>query len=92
MIFKDKSLQIIGLGYIGLPTMIFLSRGFKKTIGVDSNKNRLNQIQQYEVDGNEPNLKENLLDAFQENDITLSNSVSKADVHMICVPTPIKFQ
>lgn len=92
MIFKDKSLQIIGLGYIGLPTMIFLSRGFKKTIGVDSNKNRLNQIQQYEVDGNEPNLKENLLDAFQENDITLSNSVSKADVHMICVPTPINKQ
>ena len=82
-------ISILGLGFVGLPTAaIFASRG-AKVVGVDINHTLVEQINSYEITSREPGLRELLGEVVTNGYLTASTRPSKADVFIICVPTPI---
>jgi UDP-N-acetyl-D-mannosaminuronic acid dehydrogenase len=81
--------QIIGLGYIGLPTAILTSSVGLKTHGYDINISKLEDISNSNILTKEVGLKENLNNVLLNGNLTVSNSVVSAEVHLIVVPTPI---
>jgi UDP-N-acetyl-D-mannosaminuronic acid dehydrogenase len=83
-----KSLCIIGMGYIGLPTAsIFASKGLQVT-GMDINANIIELLQAGQLHIFEPGLRGLFLDAVKSQRLSVSTEVVPADAFIIAVPTP----
>ena len=77
---------IIGLGYVGLPILINLSKKYK-SIGYDNNKNRIKKLSKG-IDFFKEFEKKKLLDKS----ISYTNSLEKiknSNLYIVTVPTPI---
>ena len=77
---------IIGLGYVGLPILINLSKKFK-TIGYDINKQRIEDLKKGKDLFNEFRKK-----TLKKSKINFTNSINlikKSNIFIITVPTPI---
>ena len=83
---------VIGLGYIGLPTAILLAENNCKVFGVDINPKVVENINSCTIDTNEPNLKEKLEKVINQGSFKALSQPVRADVFVICVPTPFKKQ
>ena len=83
--------NVLGLGYIGLPTAAILCSSGYKVNGVDINKVVLERLIKGEVHINEPQISEMVKTALQANKLSLSNTPVNADIHFITVPTPISY-
>jgi len=83
----DIKVQVVGMGYIGLPTSICLAECFDYVHGCDIDSKKIEKISQYDVDKNEPFLIEKLKKVLPGS-LSVSNECVEADVHIICVPTP----
>ncbi|HCY05969.1 MAG TPA: nucleotide sugar dehydrogenase [Erysipelotrichaceae bacterium] len=80
-------LNVIGLGYIGLPTaMIFAANGVE-VVGTDYNKNIVNSLTSGKLTFEEEGLKE-LFDKAVSKGIKFTNEYIKTDRYIITVPTP----
>ena len=85
---KFKTLCVIGMGYIGLPTAsIFASNGIQVT-GMDTNPDIINGLQAGKLHIFEPGLRGLLLEAVNSGRLKISNEVTPADAFIIAVPTP----
>ena len=84
---ENKRIAVIGLGYVGLPLFVELSKKFE-TIGFDLSKKRIKELQNAKDSTNEVNSKDlsNLKDFFTEN----TNKLKDRNVYIVTVPTPIK--
>jgi UDPglucose 6-dehydrogenase/UDP-N-acetyl-D-galactosamine dehydrogenase len=72
---NEAVICIIGLGYVGLPLAKTFSKSFK-TIGFDTNAQKVNQLNQQTIPTN----------------LTMTTEpkeIMKADFVIICVPTPV---
>lgn len=76
---------IIGLGYVGLPLILNISKKFK-TFGFDVNKKRITNLKK-KIDTN----KEFLSSAFNNSLQFTCNpkDIKKCNFYIICVPTPV---
>ena len=77
---------IIGLGYVGLPLALNISKKFK-TIGFDINKKRINNLKKKYDDNFEFEKKD-----FINKKIFFTNKIDNirnCNYYIICVPTPI---
>jgi len=83
----DIRIQVIGLGYIGLPTAICLAEKNNNVYGCDIDLEKLKNIKTFNVDKNEPNLQEKLKSVY-ESSLHISSKIIDSDVYIICVPTP----
>ena len=83
---ENKKIAVIGLGYVGLPLFVELSKKFK-TIGFDLSKKRIKDLQNAKDTTNEINSKKlfNLKDSFTDKRDKLKNQ----NVYIVTVPTPI---
>jgi len=87
---QSKTISIIGLGYIGLPTAaIFASRKFK-VIGVDVNQRAVDTINRGEIHIVEPDLDMVVHAAVTEGYLRATTTPEPADAFLIAVPTPFK--
>jgi len=85
-----KTISVIGLGYIGLPTAaIFASRKLK-VLGVDVNEHAVNTINQGKIHIIEPELDAIVYKAVQQDYLQASTIAQPADAFLIAVPTPFK--
>lgn len=85
----NKTICVIGLGYIGLPTAsMFATHGYK-VFGVDVNDSIINKINIGVPHIEEPGLKTLVQAAVLSKNLTASNEPYDADVFIICVPTPL---
>ena len=84
-----SSCNILGLGYIGLPTAAILCSAGHKVNGVDINKNLIKDLGNGLIHINEPDLDDLVKDSLKSNRLSLSNKPICADIHFITVPTPI---
>ena len=86
LLMKDK-IVIIGLGYVGLPLAVSLSK-YYSIIGIDQSNDRVQSLNKFEDLNKEINsstLKKSKIKFFTNKQIkTLS-----ADVFLITVPTPV---
>ena len=83
-----KSLCVIGMGYIGLPTAsLFASQGLQVT-GMDINQDIIQGLQAGQVHIFEPGLREVVLKGLEAGRLVISTEVRPADAFIIAVPTP----
>jgi len=88
---KKAKVAVIGLGYVGLPTAVALARAGFKVLGIDLKKERvdlINKGRSYILDILSKELKglvrDKRLVAFNNH-----QPLKKADIVLICVPTPL---
>jgi UDP-N-acetyl-D-galactosamine dehydrogenase len=83
---KEKSISVIGLGYVGLPLALELAKKFK-VIGFDISADRIAMMR----DGIDPS-EELEPGAFHHKDIYFSSDpadLQRAHFHIVAVPTPV---
>ena len=84
---KTVTVNVIGLGYIGLPTALMLAAHGVKVIGSDTNKALVETLCAGRITFEENGLSELFQKAVGAG-IGFSVSYQKADVYIISVPTP----
>jgi UDP-N-acetyl-D-mannosaminuronic acid dehydrogenase len=82
--------QLIGLGYIGLPTSAVVAQRGIQVHGVDVNPKVVETINKGEIHIIEPGLAEVVREGVKKGYFTASLNPIEADVHLIVVPTPFK--
>lgn len=84
-----KSICVVGLGYIGLPTAVMFANHGVKVHGVDLNPAAVKSIQEKKLHIEEDGLQERLNKAVDEGFLTASTTPQEADVFIVAVPSPI---
>ncbi len=83
-----KSVCVIGLGYIGLPTAALLANRNYKVHGVDVVKSTIDTINQGNIHIVEPDLDTFVRTAVNSGNLIADLKPKKSDVFIIAVPTP----
>jgi len=84
-----KSLAVIGLGYIGLPTAAMFASTGLETIGVDINRRAVDAINNGKAHIEEGNLEELVEHCVQAGHLRAVLEPVAADAFIIAVPTPV---
>ncbi len=79
--------NVIGMGYIGLPTALMMAAHGVDVIGTDYNPERIRQLKENGSVFEEKGLAE-LFDEAVRKGIRFSDRYQKADVYIVSVPTP----
>ena len=85
-----KTVCVLGLGYIGLPTSIMLAQSGFSVVGVDVDFKKISAINAGDPVIKEPELFEKLHIALQDNTFCATVQIRRADFFIIAVPTPFK--
>jgi len=85
-----KSVCVLGLGYIGLPTASILASNGYRVYGVDVSPKIVEIINNGDIHIEEPGLKTLVKAAINSGNLKAYNTPQEADVFIIAVPTPIK--
>lgn len=83
-------INVIGLGYIGLPTALVLATKGFKVIGTDYNEFIIDKLNRKELTFEEKGLQE-LFDLALSKDIKFQKSYAESDYYIIAVPTPYNY-
>jgi len=79
---------IVGLGYMGLPTALFLARGGHNVVGFDVAKKKIEILKNGELPFDETGLKELYNEA--KGKFKPLDRLEQADAYLVAVPTPVK--
>ena len=80
-------INVIGLGYIGLPTALMLATHGQKVVGTDFNESLVKTLQRGKLTFKENGL-DNLFKKALDAGIEFSTEYQKTDIYIISVPTP----
>ncbi len=80
-------INIIGLGYIGLPTALMFAKYGFNVVGTDYNQELVKTLNEGKLTFEEKGMEELFADALEKG-ISFKNTYEKADVYLIAVPTP----
>lgn len=83
---KDRSIGIVGLGYVGLPVAVEFGMS-KQVVGFDINESRLNELKNGLDQTNEVES-----DYLKKSEVIYTNEISKlseCDFIIVAVPTPV---
>ncbi|WP_127576383.1 nucleotide sugar dehydrogenase [Paenibacillus barengoltzii] len=84
-----KSLCVLGMGYIGLPTAITFAKHGMTVHGVDINHKIIEKLQSGEIHIEEPGLQNIFDEVLAAGNLTFGTTPVTADAYIIAVPTPI---
>lgn len=85
---QKKTVCVVGLGYIGLPTAALLASTGFQVVGVDLNAHAVETINQGRIHIVEPDLDAYVRSAVAAGRLKAYAAPQAADVYMVCVPTP----
>ena len=85
---RNKTVCVIGLGYIGLPTAALLANTGYEVIGVDINQSTVDTINRGDIHIVEPDLDHHVKNAVMNGSLKAVTKAQVADIYIICVPTP----
>ena len=80
-------INIIGLGYIGLPTALMFAKSGMKVVGTDINKELIDSLNRGQLTFEEDGLTE-LFNSAVKNGIGFTTEYQRVDTYIIAVPTP----
>ena len=86
----NKEVCVIGLGYIGLPTASILAMNGFNVAGCDIDAKIVESVNNGKCHIVEPDLDKCLDDAIKTKRLQAYTSPQKADIYILCVPTPFK--
>lgn len=81
-------INVIGLGYIGLPTAAIFANSGVDVVGVDQNESVVQTINKGMIHIEEPGLADIITDVVANKKLVANVEPQKADVFIIAVPTP----
>jgi UDP-N-acetyl-D-mannosaminuronic acid dehydrogenase len=84
-----KTICVMGLGYIGLPTASLFAAHGHKVLGVDVSDRIVDTINAGEIHIEEPGLFTLARAAVGSGNLHASRKPESSDVYIICVPTPL---
>ena len=84
---KNTKIAVIGLGYVGLPLFLEMSKKFK-TIGYDKNKQKINDLKN-SIDYTSELDKKQITILKKLNITSNIDDLKQVDIFIIAVPTPI---
>lgn len=84
----NKTVCVIGLGYIGLPTAALLASNGYDVVGVDLNRYAVETINKGQIHIVEPDLDAYVRLAVAAGKLKTFTEPKAADIYIICVPTP----
>jgi UDP-N-acetyl-D-mannosaminuronic acid dehydrogenase len=84
----SKTVCVVGLGYIGLPTAALLASKGYNVVGVDLNRHAVDTINKGQIHIVEPDLDAYVRSAVAAGKLQAFTESQAADIYMICVPTP----
>jgi len=90
MFSSIKTVAVVGLGYIGLPTAAILASNGLQVIGVDVNRSNIEAINRGVVPFVEPDLAVHVAGAVSQGNLRAQLEMPEADAFIIAVPTPFK--
>lgn len=85
---KNKTVAVIGLGYVGLPLAVRSKERGYRVIGFDNNEEKISLIN----NGKSPIMEEFLderIEKFHPEATSDPEKIREADIILICVPTPV---
>ena len=82
-----NKINVIGLGYIGLPTALMFAANGVKVVGTDLNKNIVSELNKGRLTFKEEGLEE-VFERAVNLGIEFSTEYIKTDKYIITVPTP----
>lgn len=85
-----KSVCVVGLGYIGLPTAAIASLSGYQVLGLDVNKDIVDSLNCGKIHIVEPGLQEVVQQSVSNGSLKAISVAEPADVFVIAVPTPFK--
>jgi UDP-N-acetyl-D-glucosamine dehydrogenase len=82
---------VVGLGYVGLPTVLALHGAGADVIGIDVSERRLQAIRTHDVDlpGGDVGRLRDALDGERLRLSSIPGAIAAADAVIVCVPTPV---
>lgn len=80
-------INVIGLGYIGLPTALMFAKAGANVVGTDINKELVKSLEEGRLTFKEEGLEKLFSDAIK-NGIKFTTEYQKTDTYIIAVPTP----
>lgn len=83
----QKKINVIGLGYIGLPTALMFAKSGVEVIGTDLNTKLVESLSKGKLTFEEEGLEE-LFNAAVERGIKFTTEYQKTDTYIVAVPTP----
>lgn len=83
-----KTICVVGLGYIGLPTALLLADAGNQVLGFDVNKKKIKQLEAGVLPFSEHGLPELFASVQDKHTFTVTANIQAADVYIIAVPTP----
>jgi UDP-N-acetyl-D-mannosaminuronic acid dehydrogenase len=86
---RFKTISVIGLGYIGLPTAAVLASRGISVVGVDVNATAVNEINEGRSHFFEPELDAMVRGTVQDRKLRAVQRPEPADAFIIAVPTPL---
>jgi len=87
---RTKTISVVGLGYVGLPTAAAFAASKVKVIGVDVNKDVVNTVNRGEIHIVEPSLDIVVRAAVSEGYLKATTVPKPAEAFIVSVPTPLK--
>jgi UDP-N-acetyl-D-mannosaminuronic acid dehydrogenase len=84
---KMSAINVIGLGYIGLPTALILAKNGFEIIGTDYNAKLVENLKNGNLNFDEKGLKE-LFETAKNNQIKFKTEYMSTDKYIVAVPTP----
>lgn len=85
-----RKIEVVGLGYIGLPTAaVFADQGVE-VVGVDTKADVVEKVRQGKAHFGEPNLDALVRRVVESRKLRASLEHEEADAFMIAVPTPVR--
>jgi UDP-N-acetyl-D-mannosaminuronic acid dehydrogenase len=85
-----RKIEVVGLGYIGLPTAaVFADQGVE-VVGVDTKADIVDKVRQGKAHFGEPNLDALVRRVVESRKLRASLEHEEADAFMIAVPTPVR--
>lgn len=84
----NKTVCVVGLGYIGLPTAALLATNGYQVVGVDLNTHAVDTINKGQIHIVEPDLDAYVRSSVAAGKLKAYTKPKQADIYMICVPTP----
>ncbi len=86
----DKSITVVGMGYIGLPTATILAARGYTVFGYDINEHIIAELSSGNTHFFEPELQGLFKSVLDSGNLIPSSSLTQSDIFIICVPTPFK--
>lgn len=79
--------NVVGLGYIGLPTALMMAESGVQVVGTDKSLEKVNMLQNSQLTFDEEGISELFSEAVEKG-ISFTTDYVEADIYIIAVPTP----